>query len=61
MIDDWPEFGEICQRQDEFKPFGEKVTDFTFDGRKFQLYKVMQCSEGFESYIARIQTLVIHF
>jgi len=48
-------------RQSVFKPFGEKLSEFSFDNRKFQLYKVTEYSHEFDAYFSRIQTLTMFF
>jgi histone acetyltransferase 1 len=61
LIEKWSVFEEICQRQNEFEPFGEKIKEFSFGDRKFQLYKVTQYSKEFDSYFSRVQTLTMWF
>lgn len=61
LIEEWSKFDEVCQNQRVFKPFGEKINDFSFGGRKYQLHKVTENTPAFDEYMSRIQTLTLWF
>lgn len=59
----YPLFKNLCERQKEFKPFGNKIDEFECNEKKFDVYRVdfEDRTQGFQNFLGRVQTLATYF
>ncbi|VDK23657.1 unnamed protein product [Anisakis simplex] len=61
MVSSLDIFRKHLNQQRSFRPFGELIAKFDFDGREMQVWKISESSPQFDAYLARAQTLALWY
>uniref|UniRef100_A0A0N5AH68 Histone acetyltransferase type B catalytic subunit n=1 Tax=Syphacia muris TaxID=451379 RepID=A0A0N5AH68_9BILA len=61
MVSSKEKFRARLEEQEKFEPYGELVSKFTSNGKEMQIWKVVEGSETFNRYLARVQTLALWY